>query len=115
MIDPNTFGYQVELVSTKRYGLIELLQKILEPETLDSDEVEVSEEIFTDTQEVSIAEEITNITPVDDEQTISIAESILKDPLGAGVEPIWVLGPYTPTGQNDTKRAGRLGISFKVY
>ena len=115
MADPDNFVYDVELISTKTYDLIDLLQKILEPESLDSDEVETSEQLFTDTQGVSIAEEIENVTPEDDEQSVSIAESIEKDPLGAGVEPDWVLSPYTPTGQSDTKRPGRLDYSFKVY
>ncbi len=115
MVDPLSFGYNVSLISTKRYDLIDLLQKILEPAPMDSDESETSEEIFTDTQEIRITEEIEFVTPVEADEDITITENIELNPLGAGVEPTWVFGPYSPTGQDDPKRPGRFDYSFKLY
>lgn len=113
-VDPNTFGYTVGCISSTRVNFLDLLQKILAPDEAD-DETEVSEEIYLDIQDVNIDEEIEMTIPVEADETVSIDENILKDPLGAGVEPEWVLSSYTPTGQDDTKRPGRLGISTIFY
>ena len=56
-IGHDSFGYDVHLISTKRQDFIALLQKILEPDPQPGDEAEVSEEIFTDTQSVTVSEE----------------------------------------------------------
>lgn len=114
-VTPTEFGYQVDCISSEKYNLIELLQKLLEPDATPMDETEVSEEIFMDTQVVSITDEVEFITPTEADEDVNIVENFAKDPLGAGVEPTWVLSPYIPTGQSDTKRAGRLGISMKLY
>ena len=58
---------------------------------------------------------ITVGTAVTDNVTISITENIQKDPLGAGVEPTWVLGDYFPSSITDTKRNGLLDRNFKLY
>jgi len=112
---PTEFKYSVECVSTKRFDLIDLLRKIIDPEPLDIDESEVAEELFLASEQINIVEEIDNITPFESDETISeIDESILLDPIDpANVE--FVLAPYTPTGQTDTKRAGRLDVSMQVY
>lgn len=116
MVDPNNFRYFVDCVSTKRVEFLDILRKIIEVEPLDIDETEVAEAIFLDTQEVNIVEEIDMVVPVEADETIgSIDENYILDPLGAGVEPDWVLSPYIPTGQADTKRPGRLDISMEVY
>jgi len=114
-IDPNTMGYKVECISGKRYGLLQILAKLLEPKPLDIDETEVSEEIFSDNATLTITEEHEVVLPVEDNATITISESNLLDPLGAGVEPTWVLGIYHPTSQTDVKRQGRLDYSMKLY
>jgi hypothetical protein len=93
-LDANNFGYTAECVSTKRQGLIELLQMILRPAPLSADASEVTEDIFSDTQSVSIVEDIGTILPVSDEASVAIAELVETDPLGAGVEPTWVLARY---------------------
>ena len=114
-IDPDTFGYDVELVTTRKYGLIELLQKLMKPEDKTTDDTEVTEKIQVDIQSLSITELIEVVAAHLDHQTVSISVNIQKDPLGAGVEPTWVLSPYFPTTISDTKRAGKLDVSFKVY
>jgi len=112
---PTDYRYSVECISTKRFDLIDLLQKILEPDSLSSDEVEISEEIFTDTQIVAITEEYEMVAAFDDEQDINIQENYQINPFGANTDAIYVLAPYTPTGPTDPKRPGRLNISLVVY
>lgn len=111
----NDFTYSVEVVTTRQFGLIELLQQLLLPDPQQADDAEVAETIKTDTAEVTIDELITTVSPYQDFVTITLTESILRDPLGAGVSPTWVLGNYIPTSQSDTKRMGRLDYSLKVY
>lgn len=114
--DPNTFKYKATLVTTRRYGLIELLQSVLEPESRQADDREVAEIIKTDTQTVTITELIEVTLAVEDIQTLIITETITKDALGAGIEPTWVLAPYIPTPYpTDPKREGRLDYSLEVY
>lgn len=114
--DHDSFMYEVELVSTNRHNFISLLQNILEPESQQSDERETSEEIFTDTQEIEIQEDIDVVNAVEDTaQEIEIQENYEIDPLGDDTNATYVLGPYAPTSQTDTKRPGRLDISFVVY
>ena len=105
----------MEVVTTRQFGLIELLQQLLLPDPQQADDAEVAETIKTDTAEVTIDELITTVSPYQDFVTVTLAESILRDPLGAGVSPTWVLGNYIPTSQSDTKRMGRLDYSLKVY
>jgi hypothetical protein len=116
MRDSNNFYYEAELISTKRYDFITLLQKLIQPDARRSDEAETSEEIFTDTQVVAIAEETDITTPfADQDQEIAVAENNLLDPLGDETDAEYVLSPYTPTGQTDTKRPGRLDLSLVAY
>jgi len=115
MIDPNTFDYTVSLITTRKYGLIELLQAILEPDPKQSDEQAVAQKIKADVKEITITELIEVTSAVTDIITLTIAEDIQDDPLGAGVEPTWVLGPYTPTSISDPKRVGLLDRSLKLY
>jgi hypothetical protein len=115
MRDHTTFMYDVELVSTQRYSFITLLQKLLEPEPRPGDESETSEEIWLDTQIITISEEYDVVNPVEDNQVVEVQENYELDPLGAGVNATYVVGPYAPSSQSDTKRPGRLDISFKAY
>jgi hypothetical protein len=116
MRDHDNFVYEAELVSTKRYNFITLLQKMLEPEARASDEQETSEEIYTDTQIVTVQEETEIVAAVEDTaQEVEVQENYELDPLGDDTNAIYVLSPYSPTGQSDTKRPGRLGISLVVY
>jgi hypothetical protein len=112
--DPMTFGYTVELVTTKKYGLIELLQKIMRPDDDKFDPNEVAEPIKTDVVDISIMETIAIVSAVKDIIDVEIVEDIQNDPLGAGVAPEWVLAPYFPTGHSDPKREGRLDISLEL-
>lgn len=111
----DAFSYNVHLVTTKKFGLIELLQKLLEPDPLQANESEVQEDIRTDITDILITEEITLPAAVTDYITLIFTENIYKDPLGAGVEPTWVLAPYFPSSHTDTKREGTLDYSLKVY
>lgn len=115
MRDHDNFFYDVELISTRRYEFVTLLQKLLEPEAKQSDEREVSEEIFTDTQNITITEEINFVAYEEADETMTTSENYILDPLGAGVDAEYMLSLYTPTGQTDTKRPGRLDISLVAY
>lgn len=112
----DSFEYAVDLVSTRRYDFVTLLQKIIAPDPRASDAQEVSEQIFTDTQIVTVQEQTEFVAAFDDTtQQVQAQENYMLNPLGAGVNATYVLAPYTPTGQTDTKRPGRIGISFVVY
>src|SRR5262249_26508156 len=86
--------------------LIDLLQKLLLPANQPIDPNEVSEIIKTDLQSLTITESVTLYSSPDHTHTatVTIAEEIDHDPLGAHVAPTWVLGPYIPAGTSDTKR-----------
>ncbi len=113
---PTTFGYKVEVVSTRLYDLTEILQTLLQPASLRIEDAEVAEIIKTDIATVTITELISVVAATGViTETVTISENIQKDPIGAGVEPIWVLGPYFPSSISDTKRVGILNQSLKVY
>lgn len=113
--DHENFLYDVTLVSTKRYDFITLLQSILEPDPRPGDEQEISEEIFTDTQVITVQEETEFVQAYEDEETVTASENYVVDPFGADTDAIYVLSPYAPTSQTDPKRPGRLDISLVVY
>jgi len=113
-IDKDNFGYEVELASAKTYELNDLLQKILKIDT-NPDPNELAEFIETDIMDITITELIQAIEMYDDEVEIVITELIEDDPLGAGVEPTFVLGYYFPTSITDTKRQGLLDRSLYLY
>ncbi len=114
-IDPNTFEYRVNLVNTRSQTFLQLLQSLFEPDPLIADETEVSEVIETDIVTVAITETIDTVTPQEDDFTVTISEDIQDDPLGANVEPIWVLADHIPNPwPTDTKRNGLLNVSMKL-
>lgn len=115
MIDPNTFIYEAELVTTKKYTLIEMLQKLMQVEDEKIDANEVAEIIKTEIVEVNITELIEVVHAVTDVMDVTITENIQKDPLGGDTEPIWVLAKYFPLGPTDPKREGRLDFSMTLY
>lgn len=109
------FRYKVGLVTSRRHDFVTMLQNLMEPDPTPGDESEVSEQIFTDTAVVRVAEETSVVNPVTADETVTASENYVIDPLGAGTDADYVLSPYAPTGQTDTKRPGRLDISFRVY
>lgn len=115
MRDHDNFFYNVKLVSTRRYDFITLLQKIIEPDPRPGDEQETSEEIFTDTAEITVQESYDIVSAFEDTQQVETQENYELDPFGANTDAIYVLAPYTPTSQFDTMRPGRLDISLVVY
>jgi hypothetical protein len=94
-----------ETLIIRSFSLTDLLQQLLLPANTPIDPNEVSEMIKTDLGEVTITESITLHSSPDhtDTATVTIAESIAHDPLGAHVAPTWVLGPYIPSEVSDTK------------
>jgi len=115
-LTPEEFEYDVKLITTRRYGLTELLRNLFEPEPRPEDAEEVAEIIKTDFQTVTITELITAVSAVTDIQTVTITESISKDPLGADTAPIWVVADYIPSPwPTDTKRVGLVDREMQVY
>lgn len=114
-LDPDTFIYEVEAISTKRIEFLDLLKKIVQAQPLDIDEQETSEEIFTDTQNINIVADEQVVNPVEDDQTQQTDENYEIDPFGAGTDATYVVAPYTPSSQFDTKREGRVDISMQAY
>lgn len=115
MRDHDNFEYEAELISTRRYDFITLLQKILEPEPRPGDERETSEEIFTDTQVITVQEETEFVAAFEDNAQVEAQENYQIDPFGDETDALYVLSPYAPTSQTDPKRPGRLDISLVVY
>lgn len=103
---PTSLVYSIVGVSIRAFTFIDVLQAILTPPDTPIDPDEVSEVIKTDLATVTIGELITLHSSPDhtDAATVTFSENIAKDPLGAGVSPLWVLGPYIPSGVSDTKR-----------
>lgn len=110
-----TFRYDVSLMTTKKYGFIEMLQKLLQPDPRPSSDSEVAEKIKTDVVTVHIGESVTRVSPRVDATTVTVAENIQRNPLGTNIEPDWVLADYFPLSMTDTKRVGLLDLSLKVY
>ena len=106
-VSPDTFIYDVNLISTKRYGLIEVLQKLLEAEDLKANESEVAEIIKVDNEEIIVNETITAVSGNEDNTTITINEDFWND----NIEPTWVYAMYVPVSIDDTKRGGVYNIA----
>jgi hypothetical protein len=103
---PTTFIYTVLGVTVRSFTFIDLLTSLLLPAPTAIDPNEVSEMIKTDLATITIGELITLHSSPDHTHTatVTISETVAHDPLGAGVSPLWVLGPYIPSGVSDTKR-----------
>jgi len=117
MRTPTEGKWTAELATMRTIGIIEFLQKLLlnQNKQIEVAENEVLEKDYVDNQTINVTEEITKIEPYEDYQNIQITEDLSKDPMGAGVAPIFVLAPHVPTSHADPCREGILNISFKVY
>jgi hypothetical protein len=113
---PTSLIYSIVAVSVRAFTLIDVLTTLLQPPDTPIDPNEVSEIIKTDLATVTIGETITLHSSPDhtDTATVTIGESIAHDPLGAGVAPTWVLGPYIPSGVSDMKRVINIGHASAV-
>ena len=113
---PDSYVYSVELVTTKGYDLVDVLQTLLQPANLDSSDAETTEIIKTDVTNITVIESITLNSPGGtDVATVTISENIANDPLGAGVAPDFVLADFVPSSISDTSRVGFLDNSLTAY
>lgn len=101
-IDPETFYYDVKLITTRKYTLLEILSELIRPKDDEENENEIAEIIKTDLAVLTMEEVISAVVPESDSVIITLAENNESDPLGIGIEPTWVLGDYFPTSQGDT-------------
>lgn len=113
---PTSCRYSIVAVGVRAFSFIDVLTALLQPPDMPIDPDEVSEEIKTDLQTITIAESITLTSAPNhtDIATVTVAEVVAHDPLGAHVAPTWVLGPYIPSGTSDTKRVINLDHASAV-
>lgn len=98
--------YQCSFLTTKTFGMLELLQKLLleKDKTTKLDENATLDRIYTIRERLAIKETISLAQAGQVTETLTIGENVRKDPWGAGVPPTFVFAPYTPTGWEDPKR-----------
>jgi hypothetical protein len=53
---PTTFEYDVQCISSQRYSLLDVLRKILEPESLPTDEREISENLYAASDKITLSD-----------------------------------------------------------
>jgi hypothetical protein len=115
MRDHQSFKYELNLISARKYEFIDYLRKSLAPDPKVSDESETSENIIAITDSVTVTELVQKVEPEELSETVTVAENLVLDPFGDDTDATYVLAPYVPTGQTDTLRKGRLGISLVTY
>lgn len=109
-INEDNYIYEIHF-GGRLLGLVDFLKNIAEKEIyLDADEV--VEKVRTIREEVSISESVTKYSDKQITEEVSIGENVRHNPFNP---PDWVLAYYTPTGEADSKRHGRLGISMYLY
>lgn len=109
---PEEFEYQIKVSTARKMGLTEFLKELARRgDSYKEDDNEVAEIIKTDMSNFQIEESIEAIGANENSEELEIDE-LIQD---SEEEPTWVLSPYTPTSINDTKRAGRLNRSMKLY
>lgn len=112
MYDYQTFQYSVSLVTARTVGIIAFLQKQIaeidrrigiikqEGEVIDIIADLQDQDAITISELLKINDAAKKINLTTD--AITIADSLLRAVLNS--PPIWVAGPYTPTGDSDRKR-----------
>jgi hypothetical protein len=109
--------WMVELATSRTISIIRFLQKLL----IDQDrEIKIDDDVvliknYVDNQSIQATELISKHEPYEDYQEIETEESLLKDPMGAGIAPTFVLAPYIPSSHYDPKREMLMNISSYVY
>ncbi|RJQ67342.1 MAG: hypothetical protein C4519_24405 [Desulfobacteraceae bacterium] len=108
--------WTAEVASLRTIGIISFLQKLLidQNREIKIDDNVVLKKSYVLNETVNAQEEINRVEPYQDHETAQADEDIQKDPFGANVLPIMVLGPYFPSSHTDPKRPGRLSISMKL-
>ena len=87
-------------------GIIEVLQRLL---TADDKKIEIKKDevidrVFGSYEKVKIVGTWERYKNQELLEAVQVSEVTEWDPLGEGVEPISVLGPYIPTGMDDPYR-----------
>jgi hypothetical protein len=58
---PSTFEYDVACISTQRYTLIDLLRAIIAPQPQESDEQEISEQLYPASEKITCSDSVSNV------------------------------------------------------
>lgn len=105
--------YDVELTSSRVFGIIELLQALIlrDRNNLSINENEVPNIVKLDQQTIEITESITLVATLDDDQTIEI-EEVVENPTW---DAEFVIAPYFPIDDTDPKTPMRIEISSYIY
>lgn len=103
---PLEFKYNISLISTQRYEFIDILRKIIAPENEDIDENEVSEQMYSVNEKVSILENIQKIDPFTADDNVTIVD-YTTDSAVAPEDVEWVYAPFAPSSITDVKRQAR--------
>lgn len=100
---PSTFFYNIKLVSTRSFGIIEYLLKLLraDKKTIEINDSESIDLAVSIDESISVADVWAVGAQDNDSETVTVNESA-DDQLNHGT--IFVLTPYTPSGFADTKR-----------
>ncbi len=105
-LDPFAFGYEAECITSKRFDFIDLLQRLLRPSSLSTDEAEVAENIEAFDEVLLLADLWEQVDPDMIEEDLILTDVWYKDAVAPG-SIVWVWGFYAPTDVTDTKRMGR--------
>ena len=87
---PNSFEYEVQILASENVGIIDVLGKLLVTNPAEQFEIEENEVLV---QAYGYTE-----------QSEILENSWRINPWGVNILPIWVAGPYYPTGPSDRKR-----------
>lgn len=101
---PEDFEYTVQCISTQRFTLLEVLRKIVTPESRPEDEKEVSESAYVLNETVNVLDEWTQVNPFVIEESVTFTDAWLDLD---GDDIVWVWGYYAPASHSDVNRMAR--------
>lgn len=103
MWSPNVMSYQVSLISTKTYGILDWMQRQLrsEKKTIQINPDEIQDVVNTADDRLSVAETVAvgNTSSLTDQ--MGLADTFTSY---VNNQPTWVAGPYSPVSLEDRKR-----------
>ena len=93
--------YDVTLTTIENFDLLQLLQQLLDRTEIGEEKTdEVLEKLYNVLESVTIGEDIAIVTAADGAETMTVGESIRRDPFVIQ----YALTPYTVIDENDPKR-----------
>src|SRR3990167_3815794 len=95
---PTQLRYDISLISTKTFGFIELLKRLLlqEADKIEIDPNELTDLVEAASEEVSVTDSMVQAAQNDQAEALALSETFTAQSLNYAVQ--WVLGPWTPSG-----------------